>query len=167
MIEITPTDNQKKEAIQQGNLLGSLQGSIHKGAGNAAGILGEIVVRDLLGYVHANTRHYDLYTSQGVRIDVKTKLCTSAPKDYYECSIISHGLKQECDEYIFARALKDLSKVWILGRIPKDEYFKKAVRHKKGERDESNGFTFKADCYNLPISELWKIKQDSSTLQSS
>lgn len=166
MIEITPTEAQKKEARLKGGVLGSLQGSIQRGAGNAAGMLGEIVVRDLFGYEHQSTRHYDLVAQNGTRIDVKTKLCTSEPRDYYECSIISHGVKQECDDYIFVRALKDLSTVWILGRISKDQYFAKAKRLRKGDRDESNNYTVKADCYNLPISELWKIEQDYSPLPS-
>lgn len=166
MIEVTPTEQQIKEArlISSGN---PLQGSITSGGGTPAGALGEIVVRDLLGYRQINTAHYDLYTDQGIRIDVKAKRCTSAPKPFYECSIAAHGTKQDCDEYIFVRVLNNLQRAWILGRIPKDEYFAKAVRHKKGDKDDSNNFTFKADCYNLPISELWKIKQDYSTLQSS
>ena len=167
MIEITPTDKQIKEArLSAGGTVG-LQGSITRGAGSPAGALGEILIRDYLGYVQAPTPHYDLYTSQGVTIDVKTKRCTSAPKSFYECSIAAHGTKQQCDEYIFVRVLNSLQRAWILGRISKDEYFAKAVRHKKGDRDESNGFTFKADCYNLQISDLWKIKQNFSTLQSS
>ena len=162
MIEITPTEAQIKEArLSAGSTVG-LQGSISRGAGSVAGALGEIIVRDYLNYRQANTAHYDLYTDQGIRIDVKTKHCKSIPHPSYDCSIAAHGTKQDCDEYIFVRTLVSLQKMWILGRIPKDEYYKKAVRHKKGEVDESNGFTFKADCYNLPISELWKIEQTSS-----
>ena len=166
MIEIVPTEQQVKEARLSAGATTGLQGSITRGGGSPAGALGEILVRDMMDYRQANTVNYDLYTDQGIRIDVKTKRCTSAPKQYYECSIAAHGTKQECDEYIFVRVLNNLHKAWILGRISKDEYFEKAVRHKKGERDESNGFTFKADCYNLPISDLWKIKQDYSVLTS-
>lgn len=167
MIEIVPTEEQLKEARLAAGGTTGLQGSISKGAGSVAGALGEIIVRDYLNYIQANTAHYDLYTDQGIRIDVKTKHCKTTPHSSYDCSIAAHGTKQKCDEYIFVRALVSLQKVWILGRIPKDEYYTKAVRHKKGEVDESNGFTFKADCYNLPISELWKIEQTSSNLVSS
>ena len=163
MIEIEPTEKQIKEArLTSGGTVG-LQGSITRGAGSPAGALGEILVRDYLSYIQANTAHYDLYTDQGTRIDVKTKRCTSAPKPFYECSIAAHGTQQQCDEYIFVRVLNSLQRAWILGRISKDEYYEKAVRHKKGDKDDSNNFTFKSDCYNLPISELWKIKQTSST----
>lgn len=159
MIEITPTEAQRKEARLAAGGTTGLQGSITRGAGSPAGALGEILVRDYMSYIQAPTPHYDLYTDQGVRIDVKTKRCTSAPKPFYECSIAAHGTKQDCDEYIFVRVLNSLQKAWILGRISKDEYFDKAVRHKKGERDESNNFTFKSDCYNLEISELWPIQK--------
>lgn len=166
MIEITPTEAQRKEArLTAGNTTG-LQGSITRGGGSPAGTLGEILVRDMMDYRQINTKDYDLYTDQGTRIDVKTKRCTSAPKEYYECSIAAHGTRQECDEYVFVRVLNNLTRAWILGSISKDEYFEKAVRHKKGEVDESNNFTFKADCYNLQISELWPIqKHDYSTSQ--
>jgi hypothetical protein len=168
MIEITPTDKQIKEArLLAGNTVG-LQGSITRGGGSPAGALGEILVRDLLGYRQINTAHYDLYTDQGVRIDVKTKRCTSAPKPFYECSITAHGTKQECDEYIFVRVLNNLQRAWVLGRLPKDEYYSKAQRHRKGDVDSSNNFTFKSDCYNLAIEDLWPIQEHSySTSQSS
>ena len=159
MIEVTPTEDQIKEAKLKARDTIGLQGSISRGAGSIIGALGEIIVRDYLGYIHANTPHYDLYTSDGTRIDVKTKHCNTTPKSFYECSIAAHGTKQNCDEYIFVRSLVSLQKMWILGRIPKDEYYTKAVRHKKGEVDESNGFTFKSDCYNLEISELWPIQK--------
>ena len=161
MIEITPTEAQRKEArLTAGNTTG-LQGSITRGGGSPAGALGEILVRDMMDYRQINTKDYDLYTDQGVRIDVKTKRCTSAPKEYYECSIAAHGTRQQCDEYIFVRVLNNLTRAWILGSISKDEYFEKAVRHKKGEVDASNNFTFKADCYNLQISELCPIQKHS------
>ena len=165
MIEITPTEAQIKEARLQGGLNG-LQGSITRGAGSPAGALGEILVRDYLGYVHAPTPNYDLYTPEGTRIDVKTKRCTSAPQPFYECSIAAHGTKQDCDEYIFVRVLKNLQRAWLLGRISKEEYFAKAKRHNLGDEDVSNNFIFKSDCYNLPISELWNIEQNYTHSQS-
>lgn len=168
MIEITPTKKQIEEArLSAGGTIG-LQGSITRGAGSPAGALGEILVRDLLGYQQLNTAHYDLYTDDGKTIDVKTKRCTSPPKPFYECSIAAHGIKQACDEYVFVRVLNSLQRAWILGSISKDEYFSKAVRHKKGDKDESNNFTFKSDCYNLAIEDLWPIQEHSySTSQSS
>ena len=90
MIELTPTEEQKREARRvAGNTVG-LQGSITRGDGSPAGALGEILVRDLLSCKQVNTRDYDLLMEQ-TRIDVKTKRCTSPPKPFYECSITAHG----------------------------------------------------------------------------
>jgi len=159
MIEVKPTEEQIREANMKAGETMGLQGSITGGGGSPAGALGEIIVRDLFGYTQVPSPHYDLYTSQGVRIDVKTKRCTSPPKPFYECSITAHGMDQKCDEYIFVRVLKNLQRAWILGRISKDEYFAKAIRHKKGDKDESNNFTFKSNAYNLAIEDLWPIQE--------
>ena len=155
-IQITPQilDRAKRKAASVGNLQGSITGSLS----NVVGAIGEIIVADALGANESSTYDYDLI-KDGRRIDVKTKRCTSAPKPFYECSIAAHGTKQDCDEYIFVRVLNNLQRAWILGRISKDEYYSKAVRHRRGEVDESNNFTFKSDCYNLEISELWPIQK--------
>jgi len=47
---------------------------------------------------------------------------------------------------------------WLLGYLPKEEYFDRAVFLKKGQTDPSNGWTVSADCYNLPIKELKNIE---------
>ena len=68
---------------------------------------------------------------------------------------------------MFVRILTDLSKAWILGSIPKKKYYEEATRYKKGQVDPSNGFTFRTDCYNLPISNLEpinEIKSQSKTI---
>ena len=154
ILEITPTDEQKREAKLTAVNSGTLQGSITGGTGKVIGALGEIIVRDLAGYEQVNTKDYDLVDFDGRTVDVKTKHCKVTPRGFYECSVAAHGIQQNCDEYVFVRMLPNLSKAWILGAIDKSDYFVKAVRHKKGEVDESNGFTFKADCYNLEIKDL-------------
>ena len=75
----------------------------------------------------------------------------------YDCSIAAHGTKQKCDMYVVVRVLNDFSRAWILGKITKDEYFKKATFHKKGSVDPDNKFRFKADCYNVAIEDLESI----------
>ena len=56
--------------------------------------------------------------------------------------------------YAFTRVHKDYSVGWFLGMLNKKEYFDKAVFMKKGSLDPANGYTVRADCYNVPISEL-------------
>ena len=50
--------------------------------------------------------------------------------------------------------LNTLKEAWYLGKISKLDFYKKAAFHRKGEIDTNNNFTFKADCYNIPISLL-------------
>ena len=47
--------------------------------------------------------------------------------------------KQECDFYVFTRVLNTFKEGWILGYLPKEEYFKMATLYKKGDIDPSKG----------------------------
>jgi hypothetical protein len=155
-IQITPQilDRAKRKAASVGNLQGSITGSLS----NVVGAIGEIIVADALGATESSTYDYDLI-KDGRRIDVKTKRCGTAPRKNYDCSVAAHGSKQDCDSYIFVRILKDTSKAWILGEIDKKDFYALATKHRRGDIDPDNGFVFKADCYNLPISELKQIDE--------
>jgi hypothetical protein len=41
--------------------------------------------------------------------------------------------------------------------MTREEYFDTARFLKKGEKDGDNGFVVKADCYNVPIKDLYDI----------
>jgi hypothetical protein len=53
-----------------------------------------------------------------------------------------------------------------LGEIDKRDFYKNATHHRRGDVDPDNGFVFKADCYNLAISELQDIETQSTTVQA-
>lgn len=152
-----------QEIIQKATLesreMGELKNSITKGEGNIYGFVGELVVSNYIGAVISRTYDYDL-VKNNLRIDVKTKHCTSKPKLNYLCSIAAYNIKQECDYYVFVRVMKDLTKAWVLGCMEKEEFFKRAKFYKKGEIDPSSifGWTFKADCYNMAIQDLKDVK---------
>ena len=153
MIKVDINNEMLESARAKARDLGKLNNSITKGEGNLAGFLGEEVAKSVLGgYMH-NTYQYDIIVADGITYDVKTKRCTSEPKEFYACSVANYNTKQQCDRYAFVR-IKDNKEAWYLGWLDKKEYFDKAVFHKKGEEDSSNGFKFKSDCYNVPISEL-------------
>lgn len=139
--------------------IGVLKNSIRKGEGNLVGCLGEVLVARHLKADQNNTYNYDL-TRSGVKLEVKTKECTSSPQPHFNCSVAAYNTKQDCDYYVFVRILNDLKRAWILGYMQKNEFFKKATFNKKGETDSTSsfGWTFRADCYNLPIRELNKFK---------
>ena len=148
-----PNEENKKQAKTLANQMGAIKNSITKGEGNAAGFLAEIVVSDILKAKRKSTKDYDIIDKEGKTIDVKTKRTKVAPLSYYECSIAETSLHQVCDYYVFTRCLPD-GTLYILGDYKQDEYFKNARKLIKGEKDGDNGFIVKANCFNLPISEL-------------
>ena len=158
-IKITPSiiSRAKKKAATVGNLQGSITGSLS----HVVGAIGEIIVADAMGANESNTYDYDLMRD-GERIDVKTKRCNTRPFPHYDCSVAAHGTNQNCDSYVFVRILTDTSRAWILGSIPKQDFYTKATKYKRGDVDPANGFTFKADCYNLPISELSDVQKSEA-----
>jgi len=130
-----------------------LNNSIRKGEGSLVAYIGEEIVKNVLNGEIKDTYDYDI-VYQGTKVDVKSKERTVAPKAYYECSVADFNTKQECDEYAFVSVLNTLKEAWYLGKISKIDFYKNATFHRKGEVDPNNNFTFKADCYNIPINLL-------------
>lgn len=137
-----------------------LNGSITEGEGMLAGLVGEELVREYYELFRSAGEaifHYDVLDMQHLgKIDVKTKRCTSEPKPHYNCSIAASNTDQQCDYYAFVRVLKDFSKAWILGLMPKTKFFEKALFFKRGQIDPTGfgGWRFKWDCFNVQISDL-------------
>jgi hypothetical protein len=160
MIEVEITPAMKKRAQRKAREMGKLKGSITKGQGNIAGFLGEEVANTVLQGTIKNTRDYDII-KDGITYDVKTKRCTSAPEEYYDCSVAAFNTVQKCDRYVFVR-IENINgrwgRAWICGWIDKEEYFEHARFLHKGERDGDNWFTVKADCYNMAISGLYYME---------
>lgn len=165
MIEVQITDEMKKQAWAKARALGKLNNSITRGGGNIAGMLGELVANSIIGGEITNTYEYDIVyntKSKQLTYDVKTKRCTSEPKPHYECSIAAYNTKQQCDRYAFVR-IENINgkwgRAWLLGWLPKEDYFEKAVKLNRGDRDPSNGFLVKADCYNVAIQDLKQFRR--------
>lgn len=169
-IDIPPlfVDNAMRKARE----LGVLNNSIMKGEGNLVGFLGEEIVGNYLGTDTNNTYDYDLIynyidlTLRGkflnkygdsIKIDVKTKSCTSEPKSNYNVTVSSSNTFQKCDIYVFTRVLNSSESGWILGWYDKEQFYKDATFREVGERD--GNFTFRHDCYNLPINKLNNISE--------
>ena len=154
MIEVKITGFHIESAKTLAEDLGQLKNSITSGDGNLSGFIGEVVTSEITGSSHSNTYDYDLILPSGKTVDVKTKRTNYAPREYYDCSVAAFNTKQKCDHYAFVRVKNDLSIAWILGFYEKATYFQDAKFHKKGDYDPDNRFTFKADCYNMKISNL-------------
>ena len=135
-----------------------LNNSIRKGEGSVVAYIGEEVVKRVLNGNIEDTYDYDVVYGKGIKVDVKTKERTVAPMQHYNCTVADFNTRQDCDEYAFVSVLSDHSSAWYLGKISKKEFYKKARFHKEGELDPdsppSRKFYFRADCYNIAISEL-------------
>lgn len=158
IIEVQITKEIVQRAKEKAATVGVIQGSITGSTAHVVGAIGEVIVQDYIDGIEASTKDYDLIKGD-YRIDVKTKRCNTVPEDEYECSVASHGTKQKCDKYVFVRLMNDYKTAWILGEVTKEDYFSMATRHKRGEVDPSNGFIFKADCYNLQIGKLNNVQK--------
>jgi|TARA_R110000744_G_scaffold110231_7_gene207982 hypothetical protein len=160
MIDVKITEQMKQRAWSKSREMGTLKNSITSGGGNIAGFLGEQVANEVLKGEVTNTYNYDIVGKGGVRYDVKTKRCTSQPKDYYECSIAALQIKQDCDHYVFVR-IENINgkwgRAWVLGSYDKESYFKDAKFLKEGQIDGDNNFRVRADCYNIAIKDLKRI----------
>jgi hypothetical protein len=130
-----------------------LKNSIRNGEGKIVAFIGEEVAKHVLKGRIENTYDYDVIYGQ-TKVDVKTKERTVAPRSFYECSVADFNTRQDCDEYAFVSVLDNFQEAWYLGKISKKKFYETATFHKKGEVDPANNFTFKADCYNIPIHKL-------------
>ena len=162
MIEITITKEDIALAKDKAADMGKLQGSITNGKGNIFGWLGKIVVARYLNAPPFKTYDFDMVLGDGTKVQVKTKKTSVQPLTSYECSVTADNL-QECDWYVFVRVKNDLSKAWILGYLPKDEFLKIAMFMHKGEKHGDNGWIVSADCYNVLISALKPLQESNAS----
>lgn len=158
MLEVKITDDMRSEAHHQAECLGTLKGSITRGKGNVFGFLGEQIALSVLGGELVNTYDYDLVVpappAEKLKIDVKTKKTSVKPLPHYECSVADITRKQNCDYFAFIRVLDDQTKGWFLGMKQRNDYFTEATYLHRGDKDPSNNFTVRANCYNMAISYL-------------
>jgi hypothetical protein len=138
--------------------MGVLAKSFTRGRGSVYGFIGEYLALDVVGGELSDTFDYDIMSD--LAYDVKTKKVATKPKPHYECSVSAYQRRQKCEAYIFCRVLKDMSKGWVLGWMPKDEYFEKSRFLMEGDRDGL--YTVRESCYNLPISELMTFPEDEN-----
>jgi len=138
-----------------------IRNSILEGEGRLTGTIGEVAVQQYLGGVKnpsSKPWHFDILLD-GSLIEVKTKRRTVEPRSHYDCSVCAANHKQKCDYYVFTSVLDDMSKVWILGYLSREEFHKAAIFRKEGEHDPSNDQYCSWDCWNVKVGQLHDIKQ--------
>ena len=148
-----PTPDDVAEACRRSDALGELRTSFTKGKGNMTGFLGEVAFEnsfEQFDYVGDESYTHD-YEYKGLKVDVKAKSCTTAPKLDYNASVVSTKFsKFGADVYFFMRVHKGLRKVWLCGWTLKKTIIHKKRFDKRGSLDK-DGFRFKADGYNIEI----------------
>lgn len=159
MIRLPITAQVLAQAKKESRELGELRRSMRHGEGNLCGILGEILVADYSGATRAIVNYdYDLVLNN-IKIDVKSKERGVPPLRSFNCSVPAQNTSQKCDVYAFVSIMNDYSAGWLLGGIPKEDFYRLATFNKAGEEDPTSntGWRFKTDCYNLPVSKLFLL----------
>ena len=142
------------EAERLADELPLLNNSIRSGEGAVYGFLGELIFVAVKGGVLEHTYDWDVRVN-GVTVDVKTKCVTSEPRPHYDCSVAAFNTSQGCDYYGFVRVLKDMSGGWYLGAMGRDAFYSRATFWEAGQVDDRNGWVVNADCWSVPITELF------------
>jgi len=174
MKQIQFNEEMISQAVLKAEQLGKIKNSITGGAGNVAGYLSEIALSEHLRCRNVSCDpgeyKYDFdLIKNGKKIEVKTKRRTVDPQHYYEVSIAESSRHQQTDFYAFVSitfAQKtgyginskyySPESLWLCGFMEREQYFKRSRFLQKGDIDESNGFTVKANMFNLPIIDLLK-----------
>lgn len=124
--------------------------------GHKYGFLCEQIFLDNFGGQLIDNNNYDILMPNGAKIDIKTKKCRMEPLPHYNCGVYEYQInKSECNTYVFFRCQEDMSYVWILGAISKEDFLKQATLTLKGERD--GRFVAPRNTYNILISELKNV----------
>lgn len=134
------------------------KGSVTKGDGYLAGVIGELAVAEYLKAKRQPTKDYDLIKDD-IKIDVKTKRTSVKPKEHYMCSIFKSSKHQQYDRVYFTRVSYDYKTIYLLGWITKEDFYNKAKFVKKGDIIDGS-MKAVADCHNIQIKDLkkyWKI----------
>ena len=160
-VTFKPTEDDIVLTYKRSIAMGILPGSYTRGAGNMVGCLGEVAVSHYLRnskYVGDSCYTHDLIYKKK-RVDVKSKSCSSKPKQHYSAFVnCKQGFTPDNDAYFFTRVKKDLSVVYLLGWIKSSQLQSKAIFRKKGDVDP-DGFVFKSAGYQLLLSSLNKPKE--------
>tara|TARA_B100001094_G_C17884744_1_gene648655 strand:- start:177 stop:689 length:513 start_codon:yes stop_codon:yes gene_type:complete len=167
MLSLTLTDSQIARAEKRGAALGRLRNSITGGASNVYGMLGEEIVRDFLGDFavpddDSVTYNWDIKLQTGETLEVKTKKTQVVPLPHFESSVCTHNDRQLCTAYVFCRVHVDYKndrRAWILGFLPRQQFFRESRLLQKGTYDPRNRYHVKATCHNVENSQLMSMHQ--------
>ena len=148
----TPISVDQREMAEALYDFASIHNSITSGESNIYGAMGEVLFASIAEGTYEPSKDFDFVTRFGT-VDVKTKRTTVPPRPDFFCSVAATSLHQRPDWFYFVRVMEDLSAGFLLGGVRREEFFDLATFKQAGELD-SNGWEFKADCYNLSVGEV-------------
>jgi hypothetical protein len=161
MIVVKPTGDQRRQARAEARAMGALNNSFTKGEGNEIGMMGEILIYEMLGgdRVGSTTFSYDIILSNGIKIDVKTTKAAGVPEPHYVARVYGSEAAKEnlctkCDVYYFVRCNKAMTLATIVGWMPAREFIEAATFSPRGSIDPNDGKLSYSDEYTLPISQV-------------
>ena len=157
MIEVEITDIDLMVAERRSLEMGVLASSRQQGKGNLAGFVGEALIERYTSGTLVESFDHDIIVG-GLKIDVKTKSCSSTPRAHYLCSVMSYQMKNRCDGYVFTRVNIAARKGWLLGYITKESLLSCGFFAQKGSPD--GNFSFTEDCWNIEVKDLLLIPKE-------
>ena len=129
-------------------------GSMMQGQRDAHASLAEIVACEYVGGEMVRDYNHDFRTWWGLKVDVKNKVLSFEPREYYDVSIFAYTEKQACDYLLFTGTPKDGSRVWIVGGYGKASFLRDAKIVKAGEKFGPNQIAYKRDNYEMLIQDI-------------
>ena len=135
---------------------GHLSGSILKGEGTIAGIVGELGFLEMFGGERADAHNNDVYY-RDKKIEVKTKQTgVDRVQPDYEGTVKAKtrgdndlGDKQDCDYYAFMRYYEKANRLFFCGYMSKQDFEKKKRKIPVGKQDGNNGYVSHTDQWNV------------------
>lgn len=135
--------------------------TIMKGEGNISGFAGEYIVNKYLkgrGFKYVGDKIWDYdFESGSMKLDVKSKGNSVAPRINYDCTVPQNQRNQNCTHYVFVRINKDLTGGWINGWITKEEFTRIAKARNSGEAYNNAGRKTVEDHDVVLVSDLYPI----------
>ena len=142
----------------------NIKNSVTKGKSEIYGAIGEIVVMDYFGdrvNSKKSTRNNDMEIDNR-KVEVKSKRTTAYVLPHYLCSVFASSTHQQCQVYFFTRVTEDLKTAYLIGWLPRREFYDNATFYKKGEIDPESSknriHRFTDDCWNIKAIELNPFK---------
>jgi len=141
---------------------------LEDGAGQLAGIIGELAFGRYLKslqipfeYVADRKQGYD-FVVDGIKIDVKTKSCSSRPRPNYTAHVTHSQRDYDADLYVFARVSP--SHVWLCGHIEKEKFWSSPLAADVKRGQLADGLVQHADARRIQLDLLLPMSSFKAVL---